>query len=73
MSKSSQPQNFESALAELESIVSQMESGQMALDQSLSAYKRGAELLRYCQSTLNDVEQQVRILNDDTLQPHHDV
>ena len=73
MSKNSQPQSFESALTELESIVGQMETGQMALDQSLSAYKRGAELLRYCQSTLNDVEQQVRMLNDGALQPHQDV
>lgn len=72
MSKNNQPQSFESALTELENIVGQMESGQMALDQSLSAYKRGAELLRYCQSTLNDVEQQVRVLNDDVLQPHQD-
>ncbi|MBU3735445.1 MAG: exodeoxyribonuclease VII small subunit [Methylobacterium sp.] len=73
MSKHSQPESFESALSELESIVSQMESGQMPLDQSLSAYRRGAELLRYCQGTLNDVEQQVRILNDGTLQPLQDV
>ena len=73
MSKNSQPQSFESALTELEDIVGKMETGQMALDQSLSAYKRGAELLRYCQSTLNDVEQQVRMLNDGALQPHQDV
>ena len=56
--------SFESALAELESIVSQMESGQLPLEQSLFAYKRGAELLQFCQKTLADVEQQVRILNE---------
>ena len=38
-----------------------MESGQMPLQESLVAYKRGAELLRYCQSTLKDAEQQVQI------------
>jgi len=78
MSKKTQPENtnqslesalnFESALAELESIVSQMESGQLPLEQSLSAYKRGAELLQFCQKALADVEQQVRILSEATNQ-----
>ena len=54
---------FENALKELESIVSQMESGQLPLEQSLTAYKRGTELLQFCQKSLADVEQQVRILN----------
>jgi exodeoxyribonuclease VII small subunit len=54
---------FESALKELESIVSQMESGQLPLEQSLTAYKRGTELLQFCQKTLAEVEQQVHILN----------
>lgn len=64
MSKITQAKNtFESALKELESIVSQMESGQLPLEQSLTAYKRGTELLQFCQKSLADVEQQVRILN----------
>jgi exodeoxyribonuclease VII small subunit len=72
MSKNTQPKSFESALAELESLVSQMESGQLPLEQSLAAYKRGAELLQYCQKSLADVEQQVRLLNEanNTLQPY---
>lgn len=56
--------NFEMALAELESIVSQMESGQLPLEQSLTVYKRGSELLKLCQKALSDIEQQVRILNE---------
>ena len=64
MSKITPAKNtFESALKELESIVSQMESGQLPLEQSLTAYKRGTELLQFCQKSLADVEQQVRILN----------
>jgi len=64
MSKISQAKDtFESALKELESIVSQMESGQLPLEHSLTAYKRGTELLQFCQKTLAEVEQQVRILN----------
>lgn len=60
-------QTFEAALAELESIVASMEAGQLPLEQSLAAYKRGAELLKYCQSALAEVQQQVRILEADTL------
>jgi len=56
--------SFESAITELEAIVSQMEANQLPLEQSLSSYKRGTELLQFCQKTLADVEQQVRILNE---------
>lgn len=71
MSKNTQPKSFEHALAELEALVSEMESGQLPLEQSLAAYKRGAELLQYCQKSLADVEQQVRILNEaNMLQPY---
>lgn len=73
MSKNTPPKSFEHALAELEALVSQMESGQLPLEQSLAAYKRGAELLQYCQKSLADVEQQVRLLNEaNTLQPYTD-
>ena len=60
-------QTFETALAELESIVASMEAGQLPLEQSLAAYKRGAELLKYCQSALAEVQQQVKILEADAL------
>jgi exodeoxyribonuclease VII small subunit len=71
MSKNTQPKSFELAVSELEAIVAQMESGQLPLEQSLSAYKRGAELLQYCQSTLAEVEQQIHILNEaNVLQPY---
>jgi len=56
--------SFEQAFGELESIVAQMESGQMQLEASLEAYKRGNLLLTFCQQSLADVEQQVKILNE---------
>ena len=59
--------SFESALAELESIVAGMEGGELTLEESLAAYKRGAELLKICQSTLRDAQQQVKVLEADTL------
>jgi exodeoxyribonuclease VII small subunit len=58
---------FESALAELEKIVQSMEAGDMQLEQSLSAYTRGAELLKFCQAALQDAQQQVKVLEDGVL------
>lgn len=58
---SSQPESFEAASAELEKIVTAMEAGKMSLEDSLSAYQRGAELLQYCQSKLQGAQQQVRV------------
>lgn len=63
----SQPENFEAASAELENIVAKMEAGQMPLEDSMAAYKRGIELLQYCQNTLQNAQQQVRILETDML------
>ena len=59
--------SFEAALTELEQIVTSMEEGQMPLEQSLAAYKRGAELLKLCQAALLDAQQQVKILEDNVL------
>ena len=67
MSKVSKSPTFESALAELENIVATMEAGQLPLEQLLSAYKRGAELLQFCQQALQDAQQQVRILEAGSL------
>jgi exodeoxyribonuclease VII small subunit len=65
--KSSQPQSLEAALAELEKIVSSMEEGELPLERSLAAYKRGAELLKYCQAALQDAQQQVKVLENGVL------
>jgi exodeoxyribonuclease VII small subunit len=63
------PRSFETALAELEQLVERMESGELPLQESLAAYKRGAELLAYCQSALKDAQQQVQVLEKGMLQP----
>jgi len=63
------PPSFEAALAELEALVSRMESGDLPLQESLAAYKRGAELLAHCQSALKDAQQQVQVLEKGVLQP----
>jgi exodeoxyribonuclease VII small subunit len=56
------PTTFEAALSELEAVVASMESGELALEDSLRAYQRGASLLQYCQAKLGDAQQQVKIL-----------
>mgnify|MGYP001101366559 CR=1 FL=1 len=61
------PKDYESALAELEALVGEMESGQLPLDVSLAAYKRGAELLAYCREQLAAAEQQVLVLENGAL------
>ena len=56
------------ALAELERLVAGMESGQLSLEQSLAAHKRGLELAQYCQAKLTLAQQQVQVLEANTLQ-----
>jgi exodeoxyribonuclease VII small subunit len=65
--KPSKIQSFEAALAELEQVVADMESGKLTLEDSLLAYKRGAELLSFCRSRLDDAQQQVRVLEEGAL------
>jgi len=66
--KSQKTPSFEVALAELEQVVADMEVGKLSLEDSLSAYRRGAELLQLCRGRLEDAQQQVRILEEGTLQ-----
>ena len=63
------PASYEDALAELDALVASMEAGQLPLDRMLESYRRGAELLAFCRSRLEAVEQQVRILEDGQLKP----
>jgi exodeoxyribonuclease VII small subunit len=46
-----------------------MEGGSLSLEESLAAYRRGAALVAFCQQQLEKVEQQVRVLDGETLKP----
>ena len=59
------PANYEAAVSELETLVAQLEAGQLPLDQLLGQYKRGAQLLQYCRAQLDAVENQVKVLEGD--------
>ena len=63
----SSPKSFEAAVSELEAIVQEMESGNLPLEDALARYQHGVGLLRHCQTTLDDAEQRVRMLEGDTL------
>ena len=69
MAKTTTPKDFESALAEQEKIVAQMESGKLGLEDSLTAYGRGAELLNFCREAISRAEQQVQVLEGGVLKP----
>ncbi len=59
---------FETALAELETLVHDMEDGALELEASIAAYRRGMELMKHCQAQLAEAEQQIRILENGELQ-----
>ena len=71
--KSNDPKNmpttFEEGMAELTRLVTSMEAGELPLEASLTAYARGAELVQFCATQLDKVEQQVKILEGDLIKP----
>lgn len=56
--------DFESALAELESIVKHLENGSLTLEKSLALFERGVELSRYCHTRLEDAERRIEVLSE---------
>jgi len=63
------PTTYEAALRELEQLVAQLESGQMPLDDLLTGYQRGAQLLNFCRDKLQAVEEQIKVLDEGVLKP----
>lgn len=61
-SKKPENMSFESTIEELEQLVDQLESGDLALDEALRKFERGITLARAGQLKLDDAEQRVRIL-----------
>ena len=63
------PASYEAALQELEQLVQVIESGQLPLEQLLTGYQRGAELLAFCRGKLEALENQIKVLDEGTLKP----
>jgi len=53
---------FEEAMAALEAVVGQLERGDVALDQSIALYERGAALKAHCAGKLRDAEEKVELI-----------
>jgi len=51
--------SFEEAMAALEAVVRQLESGDVPLEQSIALYEHGAALKEHCARTLKDAEEKV--------------
>lgn len=62
--------SFETAYAELDDIISRLESGELPLEDAVALYERGRQLAAHCQALLDSAELRVSQLNDDgTLTP----
>ena len=57
------PESFESAMEQLETLVSRMESGDLSLEESLEAFEKGVHLTRFCQDQLQKAELKVQELS----------
>lgn len=60
-----QTKSFESALKRLEEIVTDMEIGEISLDDSLKALEEGNDLVKFCLDKLDEVEKKVQKLNNE--------
>ena len=59
--------SIESRLIELETILEELESGDLELDKALKKFEQGVKLSRECQKTLEDAELEIKILMDNEL------
>ncbi|MCY1504683.1 Exodeoxyribonuclease 7 small subunit [compost metagenome] len=62
MARKKAPIDFEQSLAELQTLVERLESGELSLEDSLGAFEQGIRLTRECQAALSQAEQKVQIL-----------
>lgn len=59
----SKPISFEKSLSQLQNIVTQLEKGELSLEDSLEQFEKGIALARECQDLLNKAEQKIEILS----------
>ena len=57
--------NFETAMAELEQVLGKLERGDVALEESIALYERGAALKARCEAKLKEAEEKVAAITLD--------
>ena len=65
MDKPLEELSFENAIAELEALVSKMETGRLSLDELVSGFERGRKLAGFCRSQLDQFERKITLLSKD--------
>ena len=60
--KTEKAQTFEKALARLEEIAAEMESGELGLEKMVAAFEEGQKLVKLCSTKLNEVEKKIELL-----------
>ena len=71
MSRKNTNPNLETSLAEINTLIEQMEKGDLSLEHSLTHFERGVTLIKHCQKILTEAEQKVSVLmSDETLSPY---
>lgn len=59
-------EDFETSVSKLEDIINEIEEGKVSLEDSIKRYQDGMKLIVQCQQKLADVEQQIKILDQDS-------
>lgn len=62
--------DFEKSLRELENLITEMEKGDLSLEESLQAFEAGIKLTRDCQTRLSEAEQRVQMLIEEQGELH---
>ena len=60
--KTKEQPDLETSLQEINTLIEQMEQGELTLEQSLEKFERGVCLIKHCQKVLHEAEQKVQIL-----------
>ena len=62
-----QKKTIEQSLSDLETLVAELENGELELDQALKKFEQGVKLSRECKTTLEETEMKIKILMEDEL------
>lgn len=60
--------NFEGSLEKLEKLVSELESGELGLDDSIKKYEEGIKLYKSCKEILSESEKKINILTENLME-----